>query len=86
MMNSTFKTANVDSMRRHDIEEVSYEHHERKEESDNYFNTKEPQETLDWKEILGRKFTGVVVKIMSTIIVEVELSPETLEEPFCEKT
>ena len=40
---------------------------------------------LDWKEILGKQIKGGVVKIIRTLGMEVDPSPETLEQLFCEK-
>ena len=82
MMRSTFKIANGETMCRYETEEGAYEYYKRKEESENYFETEEPQEMLDWKSILVRKFKGRVVKIISTLGVEVEPSTELTEQPF----
>ena len=47
----------------------------KKENSENHFKTEEPQEMLEWKDILGRKFKGEVVNIISTLGVEMQTSP-----------
>ena len=41
---------------------------------------------LDWKHIFCVKVKGGVVKIISTLRVKVEPSPETLKQSFCKKT
>ena len=72
MMCSTFKTANDETMCRYETKEGAYKYFKRKEESENYFATEEPQEMLEWKSMVGRKFKGGVVKIISTLGSELE--------------
>ena len=69
MTSSTFKVAKGETMCRHEIEEGAYEFCERKDDSNNYFKIEEPHETLEWKNILSRKFKVGVVKIINKFCV-----------------
>ena len=85
MMHSMFKIANGDSTCRCETDERTYEYCERKEDSEIYFETIEPHQIVEWKGILGQKFKSGVVKIISTLGVEVATSTETVDQPFCTK-
>ena len=67
---------------RFQIDEGTYEHYERKDDSENYFGTVETNEMVECKDILGRHFKSGVFKIISMLGVKVELSTEKVEQPF----
>ena len=60
-----FKITQGEKMRGCKAEDEAYEFYKRKEVREKYVKAEYPQETLEWKIILGRKFKGGVMKIIS---------------------
>ena len=84
-MSSTFQILQGEIMHRCKVEDGSYKHCKRKN-SENYFNKEEPQMTLAWKSILGRKFKGGVVEIIIRLGAEVAPLIEIIEQKNCNRT
>ena len=47
--------------------------------------TEEPEETLEWKDTIGRKYKGGVVKIIIKLRIETRPPIETPQQPFCDR-
>ena len=75
MISSAFQIAQSEIICRCKAEDEDYEYCKIKEDSENYFKTEDKQERLKWKNVLGRKFKGDVVKII--IYLGKEVAPST---------